>query len=180
MSRLLKVMMALGAMQVAACGSDKAGETGAVDEDSEESTSLKPQSGDWTVMTSGWNDDNCNAEEALTDIVTVTFSDIGESSFSLTLYEEGDIRVGNTTTCTHGGDNVFACDDFFHDVAIDGMDATINMVGIPTVTVNSETSTSGQGDLTLDCTGADCGFLTGGMPFTGFPCTATNNWTAVP
>lgn len=180
MSKLLKILMAMSILQVTGCGNDKLDETGEVSTDGQDTEALQPQSGDWTVVTNGWSNDNCNAEEALTDVVLVTFSDVSESSFSLTLYEEGDIRIGNTTTCTHAGNDVFACEDFFNDVPIQGMDATVNMVGIPTITLNSETDAAGQGDLTIDCTGSDCGMLTGGMPFTGFPCTATNNWTAIP
>ena len=167
-------------MSLLACGSDKGGDTGAEDAGEGETAALQPESGDWDVVTSGWSDDNCNAEAALTDVVTVTFSDVGDSSFAMTLYEAGLTRIGNTTTCTHSGDDVFACEDFFHDVAIDGIDATVNMVGIPAVTINSETDAAGQGDLTLDCTGTDCGMLEGGNPFTSFPCTVTNSWTATP
>jgi hypothetical protein len=169
--------MTLCLVHLAGCEAEVAEET---DTDVEEVPALQPQSGDWNVVTSGWSNDKCNAETALTDVESVTFSDVVDSSFTITLYEAGDIRIGSSATCTHSGDGVFPCEDFFNDVPIDGLDATVNMVGIPTVTLSSETEAAGQGDLTLDCTGTDCGMLTGGMPFTGFPCTATNNWTAVP
>lgn len=172
--------MALCTLPLLACGAEKDDDTGAADGEDGEPAALQPESGDWDVVTSGWSDDNCNAEAAFTDVVTVTFSDVTESSFSLTLYEADLVRVGNTVSCTHGGDGVFACEDFLNDVAISGIDATVNIVGIPTVTLNSETNAAGQGDLTVDCSGPDCGMLTGGNPFTGFPCTATNNWTATP
>jgi hypothetical protein len=169
--------MILWVVFLAACGTDTVEE---VDTDAQEVDTIQPQSGDWTVVTSGWSNDNCNATEALTDVVSVTFSDVVTPSFMLTLYEEGDIRLGNRFKCTHTEDDVFACDDFFNDVPIEGIDATVNMGGIPTVTLNSETDAAGRGDLTIDCTGTDCGLLTGGMPFSAFPCTTTNNWTAVP
>lgn len=184
MSRTLNVLLALCTLQLLACGADKDEETGAADgtdgTDGAPQPALQPKSGDWDIVTSGWSDDNCNAEAAFTDLVTVTFSEIDAFSFSMTLYEANLTRVGNTITCTHAGDDVFACEDFFNDVAISGIDATVNVVGIPTVTLNSTTSAAGQGDLTVDCTGTDCDMLTGGNPFTGFPCTATNNWTATP
>jgi hypothetical protein len=169
-------------MAITACDGEGAEDTD-TDTDTEESTALQPhllpQSGDWTVLTSGWSNDDCNADEALTDITAVTFSDVMESSFTLTMYE-GDIRLGNSVTCTHTGEDTFACDDFIHEVPIDGIDATVNMVGIPSIVLNSETDAAGQGDLSVDCTGTDCAMIAGGMPFTAFPCTTTNNWTAGP
>ena len=80
MSRLLNVLMALGALHVAEGGADKSDETGEVDADGQEATALQPQAGDWAVLTTGWKDDNCNAAEAFTDLVSVTFSDVGDSS----------------------------------------------------------------------------------------------------
>ena len=180
MSRLLNVILPLCATHIIACGDKEGVDTEGEDTALHESNALLPQSGDWSILTSGWNNDNCNADEALTGVALVSFAAVDESSFIMTLFEEGEIRIGNSVTCTHAGDDVFACEDLFHDVPIAGMDATVNMVGIPTVTLNSENSAAGQGDLTIDCTGADCSMLVGGMPFTEFPCTTTNNWTAAP
>jgi len=175
MFRALKVLMAAGVMSLTACDTDTKDEV----DDTDAQVSLQPEAGDWTVVTEGWNNDNCNAEEAFTDVVMITFSNVDESSFAVTLFEDGDVRVGNSFTCSHTEDDVFACEDFLNDVEIQGMDATVSIVGIPTVTLNSETDMAGQADATIDCTGAACSQLTGGMPFTGFPCTATYNWTAV-
>ena len=175
MLRVLKVLTAVGVVSLTACDTDTKDEVG----DTDAQVSLQPETGDWTVVTSGWNNDNCNAEEAFTDVVTVTFSNVDETSFTVTLFEEGDVRIGSSFTCTRTEDDVFACEDFLNDVEIQGMNATVNIVGVPTVTLNSETDAAGQGDLNVDCTGSDCSQITGGNPFTGFPCTTTNNWTAV-
>jgi hypothetical protein len=180
MSRILNVILPLCATYIIACDDKEGVDTEGDDTALHESDASLPQSGDWSVLTSGWSNDNCNAEEALTGVALVSFAAVDESSFIMTLFETGEIRIGNSVTCTHTGDDVFACEDLFHDVPIDGMDATVNMVGMPIVTLNSETSAAGQGDLTIDCTGADCSMLAGGMPFTEFPCTTTNNWTAAP
>ena len=51
----------------------------------------------------------------LSDLTSVTFSDVSETSFSVTLFEEA-VRIGDAFTCTHAGDGFFDCADFYHEM----------------------------------------------------------------
>jgi hypothetical protein len=159
---------------------DDAGGDDAGGDDAGDASAVQPQSGDWMILTTGWSDDQCNAAAVLSSITSVTFSDVTESTFTLTMYE-GDVRIGNSVSCSHTGDDVFGCDAFYHEIVpFSNLDATFIMDGIPTVTLSSETEAAGKGELTLDCTGTDCSTALSQTGLTSFPCSTTNNWTAVP
>jgi hypothetical protein len=174
MSRIVWLAVGLCGLSVGGCGSTSEDEP-----EDDVVVAVQPQAGDWDIVTTGWTDDDCNAAEALTSPDSVTFSDVSESSFSMTLYE-GDLRIGDRVTCTHAGDDVYECEEFYHSLPFDGMDATVVMVGQPTVTLSSETAASGVGLLSVDCEGTACGMIPMQTPLTGFPCATTTNWTALP
>lgn len=132
------------------------------------------------ILTTGWSDDECNAAAVLTPITSITIADVAESSFTLTMYE-GDLRIGNSVSCVHTSDDVFDCEDFYHEIVpFSSLNATFIMDGIPTVTLSSETEAAGRGELTLDCAGTDCATARSQTGLSGFPCSTTINWTAVP
>ena len=165
-SRFLTILTCVSLL---GCGDDK-------DTAEEISVSL-PKAGDWTVLTTGYTNDSCNAEGFLTPFDTVTVADVTESSFSITYYLE-NVRIGETSaSCTHIADNEFDCTDVDHSTPFSD-NATINMVASGTISVGSDTSISGVGNLVLDCTGMDCGQLAGMTNTGSLPCDTTLNWTA--
>jgi hypothetical protein len=140
---------------------------------------ILPQAGQWTVETSGWTNDDCNAQENLTGISSIVIADVAESNFSLTFFD-GSVRIGeNSSTCTYSSDDTYTCEDFDHTTSYDDIDATINMIGVSfSLEMTSETTTSGRGDLVLSCSGADCGFVAASTTTGELPCGTTINFTA--
>ena len=138
---------------------------------------LQPQSGEWDIMTTGWDNDDCNADEGLTTPTSVLFDDVEETSFFMTFFENG-VQVGSRSTCSHDSDDLYNCDGFTNGFTYDDIDATISMSGLATMDMTSETTVSGSGDFVLECSGDDCNqaatFTNSGI----FPCGTTMNFTA--
>ena len=180
MNRLPLFFITLSSFSLVACGADTEETTTTTEETTVVEQAIQPQSGEWTIVTTGWVDDECNAAKVLSDLTSVTFADVSETSFSLTLFEE-DVRLGDAFTCTHAGGDLFDCTDFYNElVPFPSFDATITVVGIPSVTLTSETDAAGRGEMTVDCTGEDCSTALPMTGLTSFPCETTNLWTAVP
>ena len=185
MNRLPLFFITLSSLSLVACGTATEETTTTTTTKTTEETTvveqvIQPQSGEWTIVTTGWVDDECNAAKMLSDLTSVTFADVSETSFSITLFD-GDVRIGDALTCTHAGGDLFDCTDFYNEIVpIRSLDATITTVGIPSVTLTSETDAAGRGELTLDCIGEDCNTALSMTGFTSFPCETTNLWTAVP
>ena len=171
MSRLQINLTMISCLTLFGCNSNK-------DSGMDEEYTL-PQSGQWTVVTSGWTNDDCNAENNLTGISSIVIADVGESNFSLTFYD-GSMRIGeNSSTCTYTSDDVYDCEDFDHTISYNDIDATINMIGVSfSLEMTSETTTTGIGDLVLSCSGADCGFVAASTTTGELPCGTTINFTA--
>ena len=55
--------------------------------------------------------------------------------------------------------------------------ATINMVASGTISLGSDASISGEGNLLLDCIGIDCDQFVGIANPGSLPCDTTLNWT---
>ena len=138
---------------------------------------LLPLAGEWSIATTGYANDDCNADGFLIAFDSITVADVDTSSFSITYYLENE-RIGDSSSnCSHAGDDTFECDELAHSTPFSGS-TTINMTAIGSVTVNSDNAISGTGDLVLNCTGPDCDQLAG-MTKTGtLPCNTTLNWTA--
>ena len=101
MSRFRSFVTVLSCLSLVGCGS--AGE----DDTAVEDEGIQPQAGYWTVVTTGWANDDCNAEEGLAPPSAITFSDVASSSFEITLYD-GDVRIGDgSSTCTYEGDDIY-------------------------------------------------------------------------
>jgi hypothetical protein len=167
-SRLLTI---LTCMSLLGCGADK---------DTAEEISYHvtlPQAGDWSVITTGYTNDDCNAEGFLIPFDTVTVADVAESSFSITYYLE-NVRIGETSdSCTHIVDDEFDCSDVNHSTPFSDT-ATINMVASGTISVGSDTSILGAGNLVLDCIGMGCDQVVGMTNTGSLPCDTTLNWSA--
>ena len=160
----------LGCLGLAGCDQDK-GDT------AEEEALVLPQAGDWTIVTTGFTNDDCNAEGFLIPPDLITFADVGADSFSITYYLDNE-RIGDgSSSCTHAGENSFDCEDMNHTTMFSDS-ATITMVGGGSVNVTSETEASGAGNLVLDCTGMGCGQVEAMTNTGSIPCDTTINWTA--
>ena len=151
--------------------------SGGSDSAAEEEEGLQPQAGDWTINTTGWSNDDCNAEENLTVPTSITFADVDSSSFRVTYFEDG-VQVGSNTICSYEGDDVYSCDNFTNGFSYTDVDATISMVGTGTITLSSETAASGTADFVLECEGADCSLIATNTTSGVFPCGTTFSWTA--
>ena len=139
---------------------------------------ILPQSGDWTIVTTGYTNDDCNAAGFLIPPDSITFADVDTSSFSITYYIENERIEDSRSTCSHTGDNIFECEDLIHSTPFSA-NATVSMVSTSAIiTMTSETSASGVGNLTLECTGSDCGQLSELTNTGSLPCDTTINWTA--
>ena len=162
----------LSCLSLVGCGS--AGES-----DSAVEEGIQPQTGDWTISTTGWTDDDCNAAENLTVPTSITFSDVGSSSFKITYFEDG-VQVGSGNgLCTYEGDDIYSCDEFTNGFSYTDVDATISMTAdTGSITLLSETTASGSADFVMDCEGADCGMIASYTTSGIFPCDTTFNWTA--
>ena len=160
----------LSCICLAGCDADK-GDT------AEEEALVLPQAGDWTIVTTGYTNDDCNAEGFLVPPDLITFADVASDSFSITYFLENE-RIGDgSSTCTHAGEGVFVCEDLYHSTPFSD-NATVSMVGVSSVTVTSETAATGAGDLVLECTGMGCGQVEGLTNTGSLPCDTTLNWTA--
>lgn len=144
----------------------------------EKETVVLPQLGDWTISSTGYTNDDCNAEGFLLPFDQITISDLETSSFSITYYLE-NVRIGDSNSiCTHVADDSFDCSQVDHSTPF-SESTTINMTAIGSVFVTSETSMTGAGDLVLDCTGLDCNQLEEMTTTGALPCGTTLNWTAI-
>ena len=137
----------------------------------------QPQSGVWEIMTTGWDNDDCNAEEGLTPPTSIVFDDIEETSFFVTFFENGE-QVGSRASCDHDSDELYSCDGFTYGFSYDDMDATMSMSGLATMNMTSETTVLGSGDFVLECSGADCNEAATWTNSGIFPCGMTLNFTA--
>jgi hypothetical protein len=139
---------------------------------------IQPTSREWTIVTSGWANDDCNATQNLLPPTSVVFTDVASPTFSVTFFD-GDVRIGDgSSICTHTSDDIYDCEEFTHGLSYDDIDASVSMTGIWSVTVTSETAVSGTGDLTLTCTGSDCSYVAAATTTGELPCGTTSNWTA--
>jgi len=170
----------LSCIGLVGCGGDSQGDTSGEGEGEGEGESdlVLPQAGDWAVVTTGYTNDDCNAEGFLIPHDTVTFSNVESSSFSITYYLENE-RIGDgSSTCSHLSDDVFECEEVHHSTAFSAS-ATVSMVAVGTVTMTSETSAAGVVDLVLECTGGGCSQVAGMTNTGSLPCDTTLNWTAM-
>lgn len=174
MNRILFFIVSLGCLTLAGCvGASGEGET------AEEDIGIQPQSGDWTILTTGWTNDDCNADENLTDSTSITFSDVDSSSFQVTYFENG-VQVGSgNNLCSHEGDDIYSCEEFTNGFSYTDVDASISMASVSAlITLSSETTASGSADLVMECEGADCSLIASYTTSGVFPCDTTYNWTA--
>ena len=105
-------------------------------------------------------------------------TDVVSPTFSVTFFD-GDVRIGESSSvCTHTSNDIYDCEEFIHGFSYDDIDASVSMVGIASITVTSETTISGIGDLTLTCTGSDCSYVAAATNTGELPCGTTTNWTA--
>ena len=151
----------------------------ASEEDSSEVyTPVQPQAGEWTVITSGWTDDDCNAEDGLNPPSSITVSDVMSDTFGVTLYD-GDIRIGDgSSTCVHDVDDVYNCEELTNSFSYTGMDANVTVSGGFDVTLTSENEMSAKGTLTLECSGSECPQIAIQTNSGSLPCETTMNLTA--
>ena len=171
MTRFPIFVTALSCLSLLGCGS--AGESdSAVEEEG-----IQPQAGDWTIITTGWSNDDCNAEENLTSPTSITFADVDSSSFRITYFEEG-AQVGSNSTCAYEGEDVYSCEDYTNGFSYTDVDASISMAGVGSFTLSSETTASGTADFVVECEGADCSLIATNTTSGVFPCGTTFSWTA--
>ena len=138
---------------------------------------VQPQSGEWTVITSGFTEDNCNAEEGLIPPSSMTVSDVMTDSFEVTMYD-GDTRIGEgSSTCTHDVDDAFICEEIINSFSYTGMDANMTVSGGFDVTLTSEYEMSGKAILTLECSGSDCPQIAMQTNSGSLPCDSTLHLT---
>ena len=138
---------------------------------------LMPQAGEWSIVTTGYTNDDCNADGFLIPFDSITVADVGTTSFSITYYLENE-RIGDSSTnCSHTSEETFDCEELAHSTPWSAT-TTINMTAIGSVNLTSETSISGAGNLVLDCTGNDCDQLKSMTATGNLPCETTLNWTA--
>ena len=143
-----------------------------------EEAHLQPQAGEWSVVTTGWADDDCNATENLQAPSSMTIADVEPSSFSVTIYD-GGVRIGDrSSTCTHAEGNIYNCDELEHGFDYDDVDATMSMDVTFAITLTSETTLSSIGGLVMECSGSDCDTIAGYTNSGSFPCDTTLNLTA--
>ena len=160
----------LSSLGLVGCGSDET-------DTAEEVTPTLPKSGDWTIVTTGYSNDDCNADGFLIPFDEISIADVDTSSFSITYYLE-NVRIGeSSSSCSHVGDDIFDCSEIAHSTPFSS-NATMNMTAVGSVTMISETSISGAGNLVLDCTGADCPSVAAMTTTGSLPCDTTLNWTA--
>ncbi len=177
MTRFPLFVATLSCLSLLGCGST-GGSDSAVDSGSgTEDVGIQPQAGDWTVVTTGWSNDDCNAEENLSVPTSITFADVESSSFRVTYFEEG-VQVGSNTTCTYEADDVYRCEDYTNGFSYTGMDANITLSGVGTITLSSETAAAGTADFVMECEGDDCSQVAKGTTSGVIPCGSTFNWTA--
>ena len=138
---------------------------------------IQPQSGEWYVMTTGWNNDDCNADEGLTPPTSIVFEDVEETSFFVTFFEN-DEQIGSRSTCHHDIDDFYICDGFTNGFAYIDAGGSVSMSAVATIKMTSETTASGSGDFVLECSGADCAQAALETNTGAFPCGTTLNWTA--
>jgi len=178
MTRFPFFIAALSCLSLIGCGADDDKDTAGDTDTAVEDHGVQPQAGEWTVVTSGWANDDCNAEEGLEAPSSITFSDVDATSFSVTFYDQ-DVRIGDgSSRCTYAGDDVYDCEELDHGFTYTDVDATISMTAVLAVTVTSETTASGNGELVLTCAGTGCDVVASGTNSGSFPCGTTLNWTA--
>ena len=165
------IVTVVSGLSLVACGAS--GEEDSADVDS----GIQPQAGEWTIMTTGWTNDDCNSSENLTVPTSITFADVDSTSFRTTFFENG-VQVGSNSICSHDGDDVYSCEDFTNGFSYTDVDATISMVGVGSITLTSETEASGGADFVMECEGEDCNVIASYTNSGIFPCDTTLNWTA--
>ena len=171
MRRFPLFVVVLTCLSLVGCGPEE--EVDPVEEDE----GIQPQAGDWTLVATGWTNDDCNAEENLTGPTSIVVADVEDSSFRVTYFEDG-VQVGSNTVCTYDGDDIYDCDDYTNGFSYDDVDASISMTAVGTITVPSETTASGVGDFVLECEGDDCNVVAAQTTSGVFPCSTTFNWSA--
>ena len=135
-------------------------------------------SGNWTIVASGWSDDDCNAENGLVSPTSITVADVESSSFSVTYYN-GDERLGGgSLLCSHADDDVYDCEDYLDGFDYGVLDASVSITGAASITLTSETTATAVGDFVAECEGSDCGTAAMDTNSGEFPCNSTMNWTA--
>ena len=174
MKSVLLAVATLSCFSLIGCDSDgdTAEPTGAVD-------LVLPEAGVWSVITTGYTNDDCGAAGFLIPPDSITFSDVGDSYFSITYYLENE-RIGEgSVLCSHLSEDTYDCESMNHSTPFSAS-TTISMVATGTVTMTSETSASGSGDLILECSGSDCDQVASMTTIGSMPCETTLNWTAAP
>jgi len=182
MTRFPKYAAFIAFLTVWGCGSsDKDDTAGGADGTTEATTEttggILPQAGDWAIVTSGWANDDCNAENNLLTPTSIRFADVESTSFRNT-YFDSQGQVGNTILCSHESGDSYLCEGFTNGFSYTDVDASISVTGVGVVLMTSETTASGSGDFVLECSGSDCGQVAGITNSGMFPCGTTLNWTA--
>lgn len=168
MSHLTLFFTAVSIASLVGCGA-------ASEEDSD--PPVQPQSGEWEVITSGFTEDNCNAEEGLIPPSSMTVSDVMTDSFEVTMYD-GDTRIGEgSSTCIHDAEDVYNCEELTNSFSYTGMDANMTVSGEFDITLTSEYEMSSQAVLTLECSGSDCPQIAVQTNSGSIPCDSTLNLT---
>jgi hypothetical protein len=167
MNRVSLFITALSCLTLLGCGNT---------EDPED-VLIQPQSGDWTIVTTGWTNDDCNEEENSGVPNTLTMSDVDSPTFSMTFYQNEVRLADGNSSCTHSNGETYSCDEFVHTQS-DADGTIVTMTGEWTVDVTSETTVSASTDLVLDCDGSDCARLATYTNSGSHPCGTTLILTA--
>jgi len=139
---------------------------------------IQAVSGEWTIVASGWSDDDCNATEGLAVPTSLTMADVEDSSFSITYYD-GDVRLGQgALACSHVGADVYDCEDYLDGFDWVGLDASISITGTASITLTSETTATAVGVFSMECDGTDCGTVAAQTNSGEIPCDSIMNFSA--
>ncbi len=156
----------------AACGtsSDSGGDSAA------EEPAVTPLEGRWEFFGTGWQDDECNGTENVSEPTAFISSDVEEGSFKMKVYENASL-VGQEVSCELGEEDTYTCGVVTQEWSV-STSTTIYLEASTTMSFSDEGSAAGQTVLELDCQGSDCAEAAATGNSGVFPCNSTWTWSA--
>jgi len=158
--------LAVGCLSSSDSGGDSAAEEPAV----------TPLEGRWEFFGTGWQDDECNGTENVSEPTAFISSDVEEGSFKMKVYENASL-VGQEVSCELGEEDTYTCGVITQEWSV-STSTTIYLEASTTMSFSDEGSAAGQTVLELDCQGSDCAEAAATGNSGVFPCNSTWTWSA--
>jgi hypothetical protein len=100
------------------------------------------------------------------------------NSFVLSVFSEGEEMTDGPVDCTVQEDESFVCTEFTSGWDLPGIDASVGLAGVITLSFSTDTDVEATADMIMTCTGNDCDVAGESAGISENPCSTTYTWNA--